>query len=98
MRKAMEHRHLGASGFTIPVLSFGAGTFGGKGSLFGAWDNTSVTRLHINICLEAGVTMFDAADAYPACGSKSRRSKCIADATRLHWRLHNVARLRDPGA
>ena len=32
----MEYRHLGASGFTVPVLSFGTGTFGGKGDLFKA--------------------------------------------------------------
>ncbi len=30
----MEYRRLGASGFSVPVLSFGAGTFGGKGQLF----------------------------------------------------------------
>lgn len=30
----MEYRHLGASGFKVPVLSFGTGTFGGKGDFF----------------------------------------------------------------
>lgn len=29
----MEYRRLGASGFKVPVLSFGAGAFGGKGPL-----------------------------------------------------------------
>ena len=28
----MEHRQLGASGFKVPVLSLGTGTFGGQGS------------------------------------------------------------------
>lgn len=62
----MEYRQLGASGFTVPVLSFGAGTFGGQGPLFSAWGNTDVaeaTRL-VDICLDAGLTMFDTADIY----------------------------------
>ncbi|MFC4278774.1 aldo/keto reductase [Achromobacter aloeverae] len=62
----MEYRHLGASGFTVPVLSFGTGTFGGKGEFFQAWGQTDVAeaRRLIDICLEAGVTMFDTADIY----------------------------------
>ncbi|MEJ2629624.1 MAG: aldo/keto reductase [Acidihalobacter sp.] len=62
----MEYRHLGASGFKVPALSFGTGTFGGKGEFFGAWGNTDVAgaRRLIDICLDAGVTMFDSADVY----------------------------------
>lgn len=62
----MEYRHLGASGFKVPVLSFGAGTFGGQGPLFSAWGSTDTkeARRLIDICLEAGVTMFDTADVY----------------------------------
>lgn len=62
----MEYRHLGASGFKVPALSFGAGTFGGKGPVFIAWGNTDVAgaRRLIDICLDAGVTMFDTADVY----------------------------------
>jgi aryl-alcohol dehydrogenase-like predicted oxidoreductase len=64
----MEHRRLGASGFTVPVLSFGTGTFGGKGELFAAWGATDVSeaRRLVDICMEAGVTMFDSADIYSA--------------------------------
>lgn len=49
-----------------PVLSFGTGTFGGRGNLFAAWGNTEVeeARRLIDICLEAGVNLFDTADAY----------------------------------
>src|SRR5262245_44451492 len=63
---AMKYRHLGRSGFSFPVLSFGAGTFGGKGPLFAAWGNTDVAgaRRLVDICLDAGVTMFDTADVY----------------------------------
>ena len=62
----MEHRFLGSSGFKVPVLSFGAGTFGGKGPLFSAWGNTDTeeARRLIDICLEAGVNLFDTADVY----------------------------------
>lgn len=62
----MEYRRLGASGLKVPVLSFGAGTFGGSGPLFGAWGNTDAAeaRRLIDICLEAGVNLFDTADVY----------------------------------
>jgi aryl-alcohol dehydrogenase-like predicted oxidoreductase len=53
----MEFRQLGHSGLRIPVLSFGAGTFGGRGEFFQAWGNSDVkeaTRL-VDVCLEAGV-------------------------------------------
>jgi aryl-alcohol dehydrogenase-like predicted oxidoreductase len=62
----MEYRQLGASGFKVPVLSFGTGTFGGQGAFFSSWGATDVreaTRL-IDICLESGLTMFDSADGY----------------------------------
>ncbi|MGP8233054.1 MAG: aldo/keto reductase [Methylovirgula sp.] len=64
----MEYRQLGASGFKVPVLSFGTGTFGGKGELFAAWGSSDVkeaTRL-IDICLDVGLTLFDSADIYSA--------------------------------
>jgi aryl-alcohol dehydrogenase-like predicted oxidoreductase len=62
----MEYRYLGRSGFKVPELGFGTGTFGGKGPLFSAWGKTGVeeARRLIDICLEAGVTLFDTADVY----------------------------------
>jgi aryl-alcohol dehydrogenase-like predicted oxidoreductase len=62
----MEYRRLGGSGLQVPALSFGAGTFGGQGPLFGAWGQTDAqgARRLIDICLEAGVTLFDTADVY----------------------------------
>jgi aryl-alcohol dehydrogenase-like predicted oxidoreductase len=62
----VEYRQLGGSGFKVPVLSFGTGTFGGGGELFRAWgasDVAEATRL-VDVCLEAGLTMFDSADIY----------------------------------
>lgn len=69
----MEYRYLGASGFKVPALGFGTGTFGGKGPLFSAWgatDAAEATRL-IDICLDAGVTLFDTADVYSDGASES---------------------------
>jgi aryl-alcohol dehydrogenase-like predicted oxidoreductase len=62
----MEYRRLGASGLTVPALAFGAGTFGGRGELFGNWGAVDVAeaRRLVDICLEAGVSMFDTADVY----------------------------------
>jgi aryl-alcohol dehydrogenase-like predicted oxidoreductase len=62
----MEYRRLGASGLQVPALSFGAGTFGGSGPLFGAWGNTDAeeARRLVDLCLDAGVTLFDTADVY----------------------------------
>ncbi|RDI51969.1 aldo/keto reductase [Nocardia mexicana] len=62
----MEYRRLGNSGLLVPALSFGAGTFGGRGELFSAWGDTDAqqARRLVDISLEAGVTMFDTADVY----------------------------------
>ncbi|HWA36415.1 MAG TPA: aldo/keto reductase [Burkholderiales bacterium] len=64
----MEYRLLGASGFRVPVLTLGTGTFGGGNEFFKAWGASDVkeaSRL-VDVCLEAGVTMFDSADRYSA--------------------------------
>lgn len=62
----MEYRQLGASGFRVPVLSLGTGTFGGANEFFKAWGATDIAEASklIDICLEAGVNMFDSADIY----------------------------------
>ena len=62
----MEHRRLGQSGLMVPVLTLGTGTFGGGTDFFKAWGSTDAaeaTRL-VDVCLEAGLTMFDSADVY----------------------------------
>ena len=62
----MEYRQLGASGLRVPALSFGAGTFGGSGPLFSHWGTSGAeeARRLVDICLDAGVNLFDTADVY----------------------------------
>jgi aryl-alcohol dehydrogenase-like predicted oxidoreductase len=61
----MEYRLLGASGLEVSVLSFGTMTLGGEGR-FAAMGNVQVeeARRLIEICIEAGVNLFDTADVY----------------------------------
>lgn len=76
----MEYRRLGRSGFQVPVLSFGTGTFGGGNEFFRAWGSSDVaeaTRL-VDICLEAGVNMFDTADSYSNGLSEEILGKAVA--------------------
>jgi aryl-alcohol dehydrogenase-like predicted oxidoreductase len=76
----MEYRLLGKSGFKVPLLSFGTGTFGGSNDFFKAWGETDVreaTRL-VDICLESGVNLFDTADIYSDGASEEVLGKAIA--------------------
>ena len=62
----MDYRQLGGSGLKVPVLSLGTATFGGNNEFFkafGANDAAGATRL-VDVCLDAGLTMFDSADVY----------------------------------
>jgi aryl-alcohol dehydrogenase-like predicted oxidoreductase len=76
----MEFRQLGNSGLKVPVLSFGTGTFGGGNEFFKAWGASGVaeaTRL-VDVCLEAGVNLFDTADIYSYGLSEEILGKAIA--------------------
>ena len=62
----MEYRQLGNSGLRVPVLSFGTATFGGGNDFFKAWGNTEVSEASrlVNLCLDAGVNLFDTSNVY----------------------------------
>lgn len=66
MTDKIEQRFLGQSGFKVPVLGFGAGTFGGKGPLFSAWGDAQLAEAKnmVDRCLEHGINLFDTADVY----------------------------------
>ncbi len=61
----MDCRRLGHSGFKVPALSLGTGTFGVKGPMrsWGSADVKAASRM-IDLCLDAGLNMFDSADIY----------------------------------
>src|SRR5215204_2301719 len=76
----MEYRQLGNSGLKVPVLTFGTGTFGGQTDFFKPWganDVKEATRI-VDICLDAGVTMFDSADVYSLGQSEEILGRAIA--------------------
>ncbi|HEY0792883.1 MAG TPA: aldo/keto reductase, partial [Chthoniobacterales bacterium] len=77
----MEYRQLGGSGFKVPVLTLGTGTFGGSGTLsraFGGNELKEATRL-VDVCLEAGLTMFDSADVYSDGQAEELLGKAVAN-------------------
>ncbi|MDD4516622.1 aldo/keto reductase [Massilibacteroides sp.] len=61
----MEYRQLGASGLYVPVLTLGTATFGGTNGFegWGATQVTEATRM-VNLCMDAGLNLFDTADVY----------------------------------
>jgi aryl-alcohol dehydrogenase-like predicted oxidoreductase len=76
----MEYRQLGYSGLKVPVLSFGTGTFGGGTEFFKAWGSTDLAEAKrlVDICLEAGVNLFDTANVYSRGISEEILGKAIA--------------------
>jgi len=75
----MEYRQLGNSGLRVPVLSFGTATFGGGNDFFKAWGSTQVveaTRM-VNLCMDAGVTLFDTANGYSRGAAEEILGKAI---------------------
>jgi aryl-alcohol dehydrogenase-like predicted oxidoreductase len=61
----MEYRQLGRSGLEVSALSFGTMTFGGTG-VFADTGHTDLdgARRQIDLCLDAGINLFDTADIY----------------------------------
>ena len=103
----MEFRALGRSGLKVPVLSFGAATFGGGSEFFKAWGSTDVkeaTRI-VDMCLEAGVNLFDTADVYSDGLSETILGKAIAGrrndlliSTKATFRMGNAKDPNDVGS
>jgi aryl-alcohol dehydrogenase-like predicted oxidoreductase len=77
----MEYRQLGKSGLKVPELCFGAGTFGGGVEFFDAWGATSdlkEAKRIVDICMDAGMNMFDTADIYSDGKSEEVLGKALA--------------------
>ena len=75
----MEYRKLNGTGLFVPALTLGTGTFGGTHG-FEGWGHTGVeeaTRM-VDLCLEAGLNMFDTADIYSRGLSEEILGRAIA--------------------
>ncbi|MDE3164918.1 MAG: aldo/keto reductase, partial [Acidobacteriota bacterium] len=91
----MELRFLGSSGLEVSVLSFGTMTLGGEGR-FAAMGNVQVeeARRLVDLCLEAGINLFDTADMYSSGRSEEvlgqalgGRRKDIVLASKVFFRI-----------
>jgi aryl-alcohol dehydrogenase-like predicted oxidoreductase len=76
----MEYRLLGRTGLKISTISLGTMTFGGAGPFarIGDTDVTGAKRM-VDMCLDAGVNLFDTADVYSAGQSEEILGQAIAD-------------------
>jgi len=76
----MEYRQLGDSGFKVPVLSLGTGTFGGTNEFFKGFGTSGAdeARRLVDISLDAGLNMFDSADVYSNGVAEEHLGKAIA--------------------
>ncbi len=75
----MEYRKLNGSGLFVPALTLGTATFGGTHG-FEGWGHTDVKEAirMIDMCLDAGLNMFDTADIYSRGLSEEILGKAIA--------------------
>jgi aryl-alcohol dehydrogenase-like predicted oxidoreductase len=76
----MEYRQLGKSGLKVPELCFGAGTFGAANEFFKAWSETTQEEANriVDICMDAGMNLFDTADIYSEGESEKALGKALA--------------------
>jgi aryl-alcohol dehydrogenase-like predicted oxidoreductase len=75
----MEYRRLGRSGLFVSVLTLGTMTFGGQGG-FSKVGSTDVAgaRRQVDMCLNAGVNLFDTANIYSDGESEEILGEAIA--------------------
>jgi len=93
----MEYRTLGRTGFKVPELCFGCGTFGGKNEFFDAWGATedlAEAQKMVDICMEAGLNFFDTADVYSSGRSETVLGKAIAHLKREEVLISTKATFR----
>jgi aryl-alcohol dehydrogenase-like predicted oxidoreductase len=92
----MEYRQLGRSGLKVPELCFGAGTFGGNNEFFKAWgaaDVAEATKI-VDICMEAGINLFDTADIYSDGASEEVLAGAVAHLKREDYMISTKATFR----
>ena len=74
----MEYRQLGNSGLRVSVLSLGTMTFGG-GSVFSKVGAVDIEggRHQVDLCIDAGVNLFDTANIYSHGASEEILGKAL---------------------
>src|SRR6266478_2762221 len=92
----MEYRQLGKSGLKVPELCFGAGTFGGANEFFKAWSETTQEEANriVDICMDAGMNLFDTADIYSDGESEKALGKALAKHNRENLMISTKATFR----
>jgi aryl-alcohol dehydrogenase-like predicted oxidoreductase len=92
----MEYRQLGKSGLKVPELCFGAGTFGAANEFFKAWSETTQEEADriVDICMDAGMNLFDTADIYSDGESEKALGKAIAKHKRRDVMISTKATFR----
>ncbi|MCL2660054.1 MAG: aldo/keto reductase [Acidobacteriaceae bacterium] len=92
----MEYRQLGRSGFKVPELCFGTGTFGSTKDFFRAWAETTQQEADriVGICMDAGVNFFDTADVYSDGGSETALGQALKPYKREDLLLSTKASFR----
>jgi aryl-alcohol dehydrogenase-like predicted oxidoreductase len=92
----MEYRQLGRSGLKVPELCFGAGTFGSSNEFFKAWSETTQEEANriVDICMDAGMNLFDTADIYSNGDSEVALGKALAKHKREDLMISTKATFR----
>jgi aryl-alcohol dehydrogenase-like predicted oxidoreductase len=92
----MEYRQLGRSGLKVPELCFGAGTFGAANEFFKAWSETTQDEANriVDICMDAGMNLFDTADIYSDGESEKALGKALAKHNRESLMISTKATFR----
>src|SRR5216683_3853172 len=92
----MEYRQLGKSGLKVPELCFGAGTFGAANEFFKAWSETTQEEANriVDICMDAGMNLFDTADIYSDGESEKALGKALAKHNRENLMISTKATFR----
>ncbi|MET3927928.1 aldo/keto reductase [Devosia sp. 2618] len=90
----MEYRYLGRSGLKVSTLTMGTMTFGGSEKV-GHTEQTDATR-QVDLCLDAGINLFDTANVYnagvseemlgAALSQNGRRQKALV-ATKVRFKM-----------
>ena len=94
--RLMEYRQLGKSGLKVPELCFGAGTFGSANEFFKAWSETTQEEANriVDICMDAGMNLFDTADIYSDGESEKALGKALAKHKRRDVMISTKATFR----